>query len=178
MIGFTVVGKLAATAMTSSPGRIARSPSFGDVNDANATRLADEPEFTVSTCGTPTKLASCDSNCALKRPDVSHASIDASIMFITSGEPTTFPLAGIDVCPGTNALGPSTKVSLCVRANNLVAARKSTSNEATSTSPTTSRLAAGTVASRSIATAAIVSGSAGKPSAHFTMIASEETAFT
>ena len=53
-IGLTVVGKPAATVMTSSPGLIARSPSNGDVNAVNATRLADEPELTVSACATPT----------------------------------------------------------------------------------------------------------------------------
>ncbi|MNT93205.1 hypothetical protein D3C72_2346180 [compost metagenome] len=52
-IGFTVVGKPAATPITSSPGLIARSPSLGDVRVENATRLAEEPEFTVIRCFTP-----------------------------------------------------------------------------------------------------------------------------
>ena len=49
MIGFTVVGKPAATVITSSPGRSLRSPSFGEVRQETATRFADEPEFTSET---------------------------------------------------------------------------------------------------------------------------------
>ena len=46
-IGLTVVGKPAATVITSSPFLIALVPSFGDVSVENATRFAEEPEFTV-----------------------------------------------------------------------------------------------------------------------------------
>ena len=46
MIGLTVVGKPAATVMTSSPGLSRRSPSFGEVRAVRASRLADEPELT------------------------------------------------------------------------------------------------------------------------------------
>ena len=46
MIGLTVVGKPAATVMTSSPGRSRRSPSSGDVSALRATRFAEEPELT------------------------------------------------------------------------------------------------------------------------------------
>ena len=52
-IGLTVVGKLAASVITSSPCFIAFSPNLEDVNVENATRFADEPEFTVSKHLTP-----------------------------------------------------------------------------------------------------------------------------
>ena len=61
-IGLTVVGKPAATPITSSPGLIARSPSRGEVSVENATRLADEPELTVIRCFTPRNFASRFSN--------------------------------------------------------------------------------------------------------------------
>ena len=50
-----MVGKPAATVMTSSPGLSARSPSLGEVSAVKASRLADEPELAVSTCCTPRK---------------------------------------------------------------------------------------------------------------------------
>ena len=43
MMGLTVVGKPAATVITSSPGRTRRSFSCGEVSALKATRLADEP---------------------------------------------------------------------------------------------------------------------------------------
>ncbi len=46
MIGLTVVGKPAATVITSSPGLSRRSPSFGEVRAVTASRSADEPELT------------------------------------------------------------------------------------------------------------------------------------
>ena len=46
MIGATVVGNPAATVMTSSPGRMARLPSNGEVRAINASRFAEEPELT------------------------------------------------------------------------------------------------------------------------------------
>ena len=45
-IGFTVVGKPAATVITSSPCLILRFPKLSDVNDEKAIRLADDPELT------------------------------------------------------------------------------------------------------------------------------------
>ncbi len=90
--------------MTSSPGRIARSPSSGDVSAVNATRFADEPELTVIAWATPTYAARRASNSALKRPVVSHASSDASTMLRISGAPTTLPDGGTGVVPGTNAV--------------------------------------------------------------------------
>ena len=44
--GVTVVGKPAATVMISSPRFTRRSPSSGEVRVMNATRFAEEPEFT------------------------------------------------------------------------------------------------------------------------------------
>ena len=41
----TVVGKPAATPITSSPGRTARSPRRGEVSAENAIRFADDPEL-------------------------------------------------------------------------------------------------------------------------------------
>ena len=41
----TVVGKPQATVITSSPRLIWRSPSCGEVNAENASRLAEEPEL-------------------------------------------------------------------------------------------------------------------------------------
>ena len=45
-IGLTVVGKPAATVITSSPGRSRRSPRRGEVSAVSARRFADEPELT------------------------------------------------------------------------------------------------------------------------------------
>ena len=52
MIGLTVVGKPAATPITSSLF-IALSPSFGDVKVLKATKFAEDPEFTDKQCLTP-----------------------------------------------------------------------------------------------------------------------------
>ena len=52
-IGAIVVGKPAATVITSSPRQIRRSPRSGDVSVMNARRFADEPEFTKSANRTP-----------------------------------------------------------------------------------------------------------------------------
>ena len=48
--GLTVVGKPAATVITSSPGRSRRSPSFGEVRADSARRLAEEPELHSRAC--------------------------------------------------------------------------------------------------------------------------------
>ena len=53
MIGLTVVGKPAATVITSSPGCSRRSPSFGDVSAVSASRLAEDPELTSVAPRTP-----------------------------------------------------------------------------------------------------------------------------
>ena len=73
-IGFTVVGKEAATVITSSPGFIASSPSSFAVKAEKATKLAEEPEFTVNTDLTLIYLASFFSNSALNFPVVNQAS--------------------------------------------------------------------------------------------------------
>ena len=45
-MGVTVVGKAAATVITSSPRLICRSPSSGAVSVEKATKFAEEPLFT------------------------------------------------------------------------------------------------------------------------------------
>ena len=57
-----MVGKPAATVITSSPGRKRRSPSRGDVSAESATRLADEPEFTSRQWRIPIHFANSRSN--------------------------------------------------------------------------------------------------------------------
>ena len=64
MIGATVVGKPAATVMTSSPGRTARSPRSGEVSAIKASKFAAEPELTASAWRVPRNAASPFSNCA------------------------------------------------------------------------------------------------------------------
>ena len=112
-IGLTVVGKPAATPMTSSPGLIARSPRRGLVSVENATRLADEPEFTVIACFTPMKSARRRSNMALKRPVVSQPSSEASTIACSSGAPITFPETGTGLSPGTNGFGAWARSAYC-----------------------------------------------------------------
>ena len=58
IIGFTVVGKPAATVATSSPSLICLSPSVGEQRVLNAIKLAEEPELTVIRCLTPKNLES------------------------------------------------------------------------------------------------------------------------
>ena len=99
-IGLTVVGKPAATPITSSPGLIALSPSLGDVSVLKATRLADEPELTVIKCLTPIKEASFSSNSALNRPVVNQPSKEASTIALSSSTPSTLPDGGTTWAPG------------------------------------------------------------------------------
>jgi hypothetical protein len=87
----TVVGKPAATPITSSPCWIARSPSFGEVSVLNATRLAEEPEFTVMQVLDADERRQLGSNSSLKRPVVSQPSSEASTISSISGAPTTLP---------------------------------------------------------------------------------------
>ncbi len=47
--GLTVVGKPAATVITSSPGLRARSPNFGEVSAVSASKFAEEPDVVVKT---------------------------------------------------------------------------------------------------------------------------------
>src|ERR1700722_10349030 len=101
MIGLTVVGKPAATVMTSSPARSLRSPSEGDVKLESATRLADEPELTSEAEPTPMKAANSRSNWAAKRPVVSQASSEASTRYSISVESKTLPETATLLWPGT-----------------------------------------------------------------------------
>src|SRR5208282_4195907 len=103
--GFTVVGNPAATAITSSPGRSASSPSFGEVNAASASKLADEPEFVVTAQRTSRNSASLRSKLVLNRPVVSQKSSAASTALQTSSSPNTLPEGGITDSPGTNLRG-------------------------------------------------------------------------
>ena len=52
-----MVGKPAATVITSSPGLIAFSLCKCEVRDENATKFAEDPEFTVIRCLIPKYLA-------------------------------------------------------------------------------------------------------------------------
>ncbi|SEH85524.1 hypothetical protein BAZSYMB_GCONTIG00831_0 [Bathymodiolus azoricus thioautotrophic gill symbiont] len=99
-IGLTVVGKPAATPMTSSPFLMALLPNFGDVSVANATKLADEPELTVIKCLISINSDSSFSNLRLKRPVVSQPSNDASTIYCNSVAPITFPDGGTTLLPG------------------------------------------------------------------------------
>src|SRR5579862_1789105 len=105
MIGLTVVGKPAATVITSSPARSRRSPSDGEVRHERAARLADEPELTSDAHRTPMKAANSRSNCAAKWPVVSHASNDDSTRSSSSLLSKTLPDTGTLVWPGTNDCG-------------------------------------------------------------------------
>ena len=78
IIGLTVVGKPAATVITSSPFLIARSFNFGEVNVEKATRFADDPEFTVIKDLIPINDASSCSKLVLNLPDVNQPSREAS----------------------------------------------------------------------------------------------------
>src|SRR6202044_3436018 len=100
MIGFTVVGKPAATVMTSSPGFSRRSPSLGDVRAVNATRLAEEPELTREQLLTPIKRASFFSNAFAKRPVVNQQSRAESTTERKSVPSMTFPDTGTGDLPG------------------------------------------------------------------------------
>src|ERR1700690_16237 len=107
MMGLTVVGKPAATVMTSSPGRNLRSPNDGEVRHESAARLADEPELTSDAQRTPMKAAKSRSNSAAKRPVVSHASSDASTKFSISDESRTLPDTGTGLSPDLKSCGVS-----------------------------------------------------------------------
>ena len=61
MIGFKVVGKPAATDMTSSPALRRRSPRRGLMREDRATRFAEEPEFTRKAYSAPQNAANSDS---------------------------------------------------------------------------------------------------------------------
>ena len=97
-----MVGKPAATVITSSPGRSRSSPRAWLVNAVMASRLADDPEFTINACRIPTLLASALSNSFVSIPDVSQKSKEAFTAASISSSPKTFPVTGIGDSPGTN----------------------------------------------------------------------------
>src|ERR1700690_2238580 len=103
MIGLTVVGKPAATVMTSSPGLRRRSPSLGDVSALMASRLADEPELTSEALRTPTKRASLRWKSSAKRPVVNQLSRAESTTELMSAASITLPETGTDDRPGLNS---------------------------------------------------------------------------
>ena len=98
-----VVGKPAATVMTSSPGFSRRSPSLGEVRAVSASRFADDPELTSEAQRTPTKRASLRSKSSAKRPVVNQASRADSTTALTSAASITLPETGMGVTPGLNS---------------------------------------------------------------------------
>ena len=86
---------------------MARAPSFGEVSVMKATRLADEPEFTVIRCLAPMKVPSRFSNLELNRPVVSQPSSEASTISFSSAPSISLPEGGTTVLPGTNGWGAS-----------------------------------------------------------------------
>ena len=82
--GVTVVGKPAATVITSSPLLICRSPKRGEVRVIKAVRFAEEPEFTREQYRTPRYSASFFSNSSVYRPEVSQNSREESTRFTIS----------------------------------------------------------------------------------------------
>jgi hypothetical protein len=74
MIGATVVGNPAQAVMTSSPGRMRRSPSWCEVKAEKATRFAELPLLTRTLWRTPMKEDSSRSNASPSGPRVSQKS--------------------------------------------------------------------------------------------------------
>src|ERR1700722_5568947 len=104
-MGLTVVGKPAATVITSSPGLSRRSPSFGDVRALRAIRLAEEPELTSDADRTPTNRARFPSKVSPNRPVVNHASRAESTTALTSEASITLPDTGIGETPAIKSRG-------------------------------------------------------------------------
>src|SRR5580704_2514792 len=96
-----VVGKPAATVMTSSPGTRRRSPSLGDVSAEMASRFADEPELVSEHSRTPSQRAKSRSKRSAKRPAVSQKSSAESTSMRISEASKTLPETGTDDSPGT-----------------------------------------------------------------------------
>ena len=102
-MGATVVGKPAATVITSSPGRSLLSlGSLGLVKADIATRLALDPEFTKSDFRTPRNSASWFSNLSPSGPSVSQKSSVLDTAASTSSSVKTLPAYGTTVSPGMN----------------------------------------------------------------------------
>ncbi len=101
---------------------MARAPRLGEVSALKATRLAEDPEFTVMRCLTPIKAASLFSKSVLKRPEVSQPSSDASTMCLSSSASSNLPDGGTMVAPGRKGCGASaiaayssTRAAICAR---------------------------------------------------------------
>lgn len=105
MAGATVVGNPAATVITSSPLSTRLSPNRGDVRAMNASRFADEPEFTSAQWRTPRYPASPSSNSSVYRPAVSQNSSALSTRFDISSLPYTLDAYGI-LSPSRNSFPP------------------------------------------------------------------------
>src|SRR3990170_1805172 len=132
MIGATVVGKAAATVITSSPFLILLSPSSGDVNAINARRLADEPEFVKEQCLTPRNFAKSFSNFSAYLPVVSQKSREESTRLAISFSSNTRPAYGIR-SPGVKTLFFLCLTSKCLTAETIVNSRTTFSRKASAT---------------------------------------------
>ena len=82
--GVTVVGNPQATVMISSPRFTRRSPKRGEVRVMNASRFAEEPEFTREQNLTPRYSPSFFSNSSVNLPEVSQNSRALSTRFTIS----------------------------------------------------------------------------------------------
>ena len=105
-IGATVVGKPAATVITSSPGLSCSSPSVGDVKVLSASRFADEPEFVRTALRRLSVLANRDSNFPAIVPDAIFRSSAAATSASRSSASSTAPEDRIGVSPGMNGAVP------------------------------------------------------------------------
>src|ERR1035441_7845010 len=102
MMGLTVVGKPAASVITSSPAFSWRSPNVGEVSTETASRFAEDPEFTRRADRTPKRRANLRSNSSEKRPAVSQKSSEESTRDFTSLSSKTLPETGTGLSPAMN----------------------------------------------------------------------------
>ncbi len=104
-IGFTVVGKPAATVITSSPGCRRRSRSRGDVSAVSASRFAEEPEFTSRAWRWPVVSRRRRSNASVSGPAVSQKSRLVRTRSTTSSSPNTRPAQETRGAAGSKGAG-------------------------------------------------------------------------
>ena len=104
-IGLTVVGKPAATPMTSSPGLIARSPSFGLVSVGERHQVGRRAGVDGDQVLDAQELRQAFLELALKRPVVSQPSSEASTISCSSLAPMTLPDTGTGAFAGHEGLG-------------------------------------------------------------------------
>ena len=90
-IGATVVGKPAATVITSSPFFMRRSFRSGEISAKNASKFALLPLFTKNAHFTPSILANSFSNFLEYVPYVSQKSSELSTKFTISCSSKTLP---------------------------------------------------------------------------------------